>query len=220
LTDSQSPVELVRVSSVRGAIRDLSQVLASFARRRLLTIRSLRDRGLHPLRRRAALARLRGAARPKSVLVLCFGNICRSPYAAERLRGMLHPSLGEVRVVSAGFHLSGRPPPEEALAVAAERGIGIAAHRSRLVSHDLLRESELVILMTAQHVGLLKRQFGRRTGVLLLGDLDPFSIHSRAIHDPYEQSGEVFREVYSRIDRCVEELVSALAVLGRGADKG
>src|SRR5881394_1021509 len=51
----------------------------------LQRVRRTPERVLHPLRRRKALARLRARSRPKSVLVVCHGNICRSPFAAALL---------------------------------------------------------------------------------------------------------------------------------------
>ncbi len=79
------------------------------------------DRLLHNGRRRAALAALASAERvPISVLVICNGNIFRSPFAAAVLRRALElRGLGRVRVDSAGFAGPGRATP--AGAVAAER---------------------------------------------------------------------------------------------------
>jgi protein-tyrosine phosphatase len=167
-------------------------------------------RALHPLRGRAALARLRRGHVPRSIIVLCYGNTCRSPYAAGRLRRSLGPSHGPVRVLSAGFYESGRPPPPEALAIASERGLEMTGHRSRLAGEDVLRDSELVIVVTARHARAVRRRFGRHVGILHLGDLDPRPIRTRTIRDPVEQPAEVFRDVYARIDRCLENLVGAL----------
>ena len=47
---------------------------------------------------------------------------------------------------------------------------------------------------------------------MLLGDLDPGRVTSRAIEDPVEQGVDVCERVYVRIERCVRELVR---VLGR-----
>jgi protein-tyrosine-phosphatase len=180
------------------------------AARWLRSIRHGPDRALHPLRRRAAIARLRQGHLPRSILVLCYGNICRSPYAAERLSRLLRPSHGSVQVVSAGFYESGRPPPPEALAIASERGLEMTGHRSRLVGEDVLRDSELVIVVAARHARAVRRRFGRHSDIIHLGDLDPRPIRTRTIRDPVEQPAEVFRDVYARIDRCLENLVSAL----------
>jgi protein-tyrosine-phosphatase len=184
--------------------------LWSVVRPLLRAIRHLPDRLLHPVRRRAALRRLRRGPMPRSILVLCYGNICRSPYAAERLRVLLGAAPGSPRVASAGFHKFGRPPPDTALAVAAERGVGMAEHRSRLVDDDMLRESSLVLVVAPAHATMLRRRFGLRKGVLMLGDLDPRPIETRTIRDPLDQSDEVFRDVYDRIDRCLDALVDAM----------
>ena len=84
------------------------------------------DRLLHSGRRRAALAALAGAGRaPASVLVICNGNLFRSPFAAAVLRRALElRGLGRVRVDSAGFAGPGRPTPPDAVAAAARRGLG------------------------------------------------------------------------------------------------
>jgi protein-tyrosine-phosphatase len=202
-THSRSAPPPVRGLGVRA--------VALAARRLLRALRHGPDRLIHPFRRRAALTRLRRGGVPRSILVLCYGNICRSPYAAERLRSLLRPSHGAVRVLSAGFHESGRTPPREALLVGLERDVEMRGHRSRLLSADLLRDSDLVIVVTAAHGRVLRRRFRRRDGILLLGDLDPGPIRIRAIRDPVEQPVEVFRDVYSRIDRCLDELVRVLA---------
>jgi protein-tyrosine-phosphatase len=51
--------------------------------------------------------------------------------------------------------------------------------------------------------------------VILLGDLDPRAIDTRAIHDPVDQPLAAFEQSYARIERCVEALAGALRQ-GRG----
>src|SRR5256884_8307665 len=81
---------------------------------------------LHNGRRRAALAALASAERvPISVLVICNGNIFRSPFAAAVLRRALElRGLGRVRVDSAGFAGPGRATPAGAVARSEERRVG------------------------------------------------------------------------------------------------
>jgi protein-tyrosine phosphatase len=169
----------------------------------------LPERLLHPWRRRAAMAGLRSRLRPKSLLFICHGNICRSPYAEVRARMMLPPS---VAVGSAGFIGAGRPSPPEAVQVAAERGLDLAAHRSQAIEMDHLRAVDLVFVMDEGQRDRLVTSRPELAGrVLLLGDLDPEPVTRRAIPDPVEQPSPVFRECYDRIDRCV----GALAPLWR-----
>jgi protein-tyrosine-phosphatase len=171
------------------------------------------DRLLHNGRRRAALAALAGAERaPASVLVICNGNIFRSPFAAAVLRRVLAlRGLGRVRVESAGFAGPGRPTPADAVAAAARRGIDLSQHASQLVMADVVRAADLILVMDALQRRMICERFGRNSrGVLLLGDFDPLSVASRAIEDPVEQEPDVCARVYARIERCVEELAGAL----------
>jgi hypothetical protein len=83
----------------------------------LRAARHLPDRVLHPLRRRGALRELeRMRPPPRTLLVACRGNVCRSPFAAGVLRGELRGR--DMRVESAGFVGLDRRPPAEALAAA------------------------------------------------------------------------------------------------------
>src|SRR2546421_5669428 len=93
------------------------------------------DRLLHNGRRRAALATLAGAERvPASVLVICNGNIFRSPFAAAVLRRALElRGLGRVRVDSAGFSGPGWPTPGVAVPAPARAGGDLPTPTSHLV---------------------------------------------------------------------------------------
>jgi len=89
-------------------------------------VRYLPARLLHRLRRRKVLAQLQARALPRSILLVCHGNLCRSPYAAARLGKLLPPPLAaKVRVDSAGFLGPDRPPPLAAVAVAGARGVDL-----------------------------------------------------------------------------------------------
>ena len=176
------------------------------------------DRLLHNGRRRAVLALLARAERaPASVLVICNGNIFRSPFAAAALRRALQlRGLGHVRVDSAGFAGPGRPTPAEAVAAAAQRGIDLSDHASQLVMADLVRAADLIVVMDAMQRRMICERFGRNSrGVLLLGDFDPLPVTSRGIEDPVEQGPEVCARAYVRIERCVEELAQALGALAQ-----
>src|SRR5438477_5758694 len=178
------------------------------------------DRLLHNGRRRAALAALAGAERaPESVLVICNGNIFRSPFAAAVLRRALElRGLGRVRVDSAGFAGPGRASPADAIAAAARRGVDLASHSSQLVMADLVRAADLIVVMDAMQRRMICERFGRSPrGVLQLGDFDPLPVASRGIEDPVERGPEVCARVYASVARCVAELAQALGDLASRA---
>jgi protein-tyrosine-phosphatase len=176
----------------------------------LTRLRGAPDQLLHPLRRRRALAAIRRRPPPVSVLVVCHGNICRSPFAAVRLAAYLAPT--GVRVGSAGFIGPNRACPPEAVVAAARRGVDLAAHRSQLLTAETARRADLIVVMDPAQGRAIRDRFGRLRRDIVLGDLDPAPLARRTIQDPVDQCLEVFEQSYARIERCVVELVQALGV--------
>jgi protein-tyrosine phosphatase len=183
----------------------------------LSSIRHSPDRWLHRARhRRAVMAVVARLQRPRArVLVVCYGNICRSPYAAAVTRRALEP-LG-VPVDSAGIIGAGRRIPAHAHATALRRGADLSTHRSQLLTPALVRGASLILVMdVAQRDHLVRNYVCDPAAIVLLGDLDPEPISKRAVRDPYDQSLEVFEEVFSRIDRCGAVIEACAAAAGAG----
>jgi protein-tyrosine phosphatase len=175
----------------------------------LVRVRRTPDRILHPLRRRRAIAALRARPRPRTLLVVCHGNICRSPVAGALLARALAP-LG-IDVQSAGFIGFNRPAPAEALAAAELHAVDLSSHRSRLVTGALVRAADLMVVMDPSQQRQLCERYGcRPSDVLILGDVDPVAVETRTIRDPIDESHDVFAAVYERIARCVRELAGIL----------
>jgi len=115
--------------------------------------------------------------------------------------------------MSAGFVGPNRPCPPEAMTAAARRGVDLSAHRSQLLTADIVCAADLIVVMDPTQGRVVCQRFGRLPrDILVLGDLDPCRIATRAIRDPVDQSVEVFEESYRRIERCVAELVRGLGV--------
>lgn len=178
-------------------------------------VRRTPERLLHPLRRRKSLEALRARARPRSVLVVCHGNICRSPVAAALLARELETDGITVR--SGGFAGFNRPAPPHAVAAAERHGLNLAEHRSRLLTADVVRGADLIVVMEAGQQRLICERFGRRPAdILVLGDLDPAPVEARTIRDPVNYGRDVFEQVYERIARCVHEFVEAVGGAAAG----
>ncbi|HXY69199.1 MAG TPA: hypothetical protein VEH62_07090 [Gemmatimonadales bacterium] len=161
---------------------------------------------LHRGRRWMTLRRLARRPQPPSLLFLCHGNLCRSPFAAGAARRLL-PAY--VDVASAGFLAAGRRSPSDAVAAAAELGVDLAGHRSQLITGAHLVNTDLVVVMDReQRRRVLAMRPGLAGRVLLLGDLDPEPGPWRDVPDPVNQPLDAFRSAYARIDRCVRSLVS------------
>ena len=178
-------------------------------------IRHLPDRLLHRRRFIEARKRLLALKTVRSILVVCHGNICRSPY----LQAVLRRALPAVNVMSAGLVGPDRPVPRHSLTLASERGLDLSSFRSCLVSRVDAREIDLVIVMDADQGRHLTRVFGvspRR--IIIAGDLDPANSATREIRDPWRQSLSVFRASFDRLDR-IATTIAALMPYARTASR-
>lgn len=86
------------------------------------------------------------------VLVVCSGNICRSPMAAGLLAELLDRTEVACTVGSAGFLTEDRPASDHGVALMQERGIDLAGHRSRRLTSELVADADLVLCMERAHV--------------------------------------------------------------------
>jgi len=175
-------------------------------------VRDYPDRLLHGVRRASANRALAKLPPPTSVVFVCYGNVCRSPFAAALFADIVRSRNIRVISSSAGFFGPGRQPPQSALDASSRRRINLAAHRSKLVTHPTVRAADLIVVMAPEQARSLRALLGAlRAPVLVLGDLDPESIESRTIPDPWGESDVVFDKSYDRIDRCVHELARLLS---------
>jgi protein-tyrosine-phosphatase/predicted ATP-grasp superfamily ATP-dependent carboligase len=188
-------------------------------------IRGLRDGVLRRLRRPSAsndlpaavvVAEARRAAGTKGrtlrLVAACWGNICRSPYAALRLREALRISGPDVDVTGAALGgRQGRPCPAAAIAASARRGLDLGAHRSHFADESLLETADLVIVFDRANLDLLaSRGIHLRRPAVLLRRLLPEDAANDDIADPIGGDDAVFDSCYSLIDRGVDALVANL----------
>jgi protein-tyrosine phosphatase len=89
-----------------------------------------------------------------SILVVCSGNICRSPIAEGLLRRAMQrrPAGEPLSIASAGtIAMEGTPAKPEAVAAARDRGVDIAAHRARRLTDPMIADADLLICMATEH---------------------------------------------------------------------
>jgi protein-tyrosine-phosphatase/predicted ATP-grasp superfamily ATP-dependent carboligase len=152
------------------------------------------------------IRRLRGRQIDK-VLILCYGNICRSPLAAA-LAAKRYPNAS---FASAGFYgVTGRRSPGFVLSAASGHGVDLTVHRSNRLNAKMLDEAQLILIMDAFNYGLLKKDFPQALKkTLFLGMLLPKP--QLEIKDPYDDPDSM-PEVSSTINCAVEQLAGYLAL--------
>jgi protein-tyrosine phosphatase len=198
----------VRIGSIEMSSGQRSVFAAPGLIRRVFhSVRGLPDRLLHHRRHLAVRDRLSRMDRPRSLLVVCHGNVCRSPY----LEAVLKRAMPDIRVESAGFIGPGRPVPPFALAVSAQRGLNLSTFRSRLLVPAVVGDADLILVMDGYQARHVERYFRvPRKRIVVAGDLDPVPSASRAIVDPWGQPMDVFVSSFNRLDRCAAMLISLL----------
>ena len=118
-----------------------------------------------------------------SLLIVCTGNICRSPMAEVIARDEARRSHVDVRVLSAGTNaLVGNGATERAREAIEALGLSLSNHVAEPLTRDMVADATLVIAVTNRHRDDLRRYFPRCAEKIVsfddvtgLGDLDdPF----------------------------------------------
>jgi protein-tyrosine phosphatase len=176
---------------------------------RIARLRVAAQRALHPMRRRRAIDLLKSMPKPTNVLVICHGNVCRSPLAAEVLARRLNDA--GVSVVSAGLAPYKSSLPTASVEAAARRDIDISSHSAQRATHAMVAAADLVVVMEMSHARVVRDYFGAsRRRIILLGDCDPGRIQRRSIPDPMGGTPAEFDSCYARIERCGRTLADVL----------
>lgn len=139
------------------------------------------------------------------VLVVCVGNICRSPIG-ERLLAARAPG---VTVGSAGIGaLAGHPADATAAEVAARRGVSLEGHVARQFTAEMGEAHDLILVMEPGHRREIVASAPHLAGRCMLFD---HWTGAAAIPDPYRREVAVFEDVFERIDRAAAAWAGKLA---------
>ena len=127
-----------------------------------------------------------------AILIVCVGNICRSP-TAERL---LQQALPHKTVSSAGIAaLTGHAADATAAAVALQHDVSLEGHSARQLTRALCQQHDLILVMEQQHIDAVSRLAPEMRGKTMRYG------HGlqRDIPDPYRQSREAFEFTFELI---------------------
>ncbi|MFZ9004326.1 MAG: low molecular weight protein-tyrosine-phosphatase [Robiginitalea sp.] len=151
---------------------------------------------------------------PVRVLMVCLGNICRSPLAEGILTSKTSPELVFVDSAgTAGYHV-GNPPDPRSVEVAASHGVDISRQRCRRFSPADFDNFDYIFAMDREnliHLQGLARNARDLEKVSLL--LKTAEMPDEEVPDPYYGGEDGFLAVYRMIDRATDQLLESL--LGR-----
>ncbi len=139
-----------------------------------------------------------------NVLVVCIGNICRSPMAEVILRAAM-PNL---HVVSAGLGaLTGNPAEPIATLLMKRRGIDLSQHRAQQITLDHCRNADLILVMDVLQRSAVGERYPFSRGKI-------FRIAenlNKDVPDPYRRGEGAFEESLSLIDKGLEMWIDRIS---------
>lgn len=133
-----------------------------------------------------------------NILVVCMGNICRSP-TGERLLQQLCPNK---KIHSAGIIAKNDMPANECSARTAQKhNLSLENHQSQRLTTELCREADLILVMENDHINKVHQQFPETRGkVMLFGQW----LNKIEIPDPHKRSDEMFEHVYILMEKAAQ----------------
>ncbi len=155
------------------------------------------------------------------ILVVCTGNICRSPAAAALLQHRLaQAGLGDWHVTSAGtWARDGQPATSHMVTLLADRGLDLSAHRARTVNHHILRAADLVLVMTRNHAEALRLEFPDQAHkIYVLSEMlggEPYDIE-----DPFGGTLDDYRRCVAELDDTITNGLERIIHLAQKKERG
>ena len=143
------------------------------------------------------------------VLMVCLGNICRSPIAHGIMQSRIDTHNLDWEIDSAGtssWHI-GKQPDHRSIDIAHRNGIDISAQRARqFTAHDLEYYDVIYVMDSSnyQNVRLLDRTNSHTHKIkLILNNVYPEE--NRAVPDPYYDNN--FQQVYQMLEQAVDKII-------------
>ncbi|MEW8027512.1 MAG: hypothetical protein AB2792_11155 [Candidatus Thiodiazotropha sp.] len=179
----------------------LARVIASLARRmrHVIVLMHARKNSRESIKRRQG----------NNILVICYGNIYRSPLAEYLLKKSCPPKM--FNIDSAGFHRKeNRPCDPEYLKLLEEHGYDLSEHRSRLIMSSDISWADIILIMDRYNWDMLKTMDEnciRKT--VWIGAL---SNKKRVeVDDPYGKGYTFTKGIIGDIEVCIQDICLELS---------
>ena len=132
------------------------------------------------------------------ILVVCVGNICRSPMAEYFLKEV----CPELNIKSAGISaMVGHPADEKAKLCMHDFGISMDQHIAQKLNADLIKKADLILVMSKNQQQHIEKTWPFAKGkIFRLGHWQ-----DRNIADPYQHDQDFFNDTCQLIQQCVSD---------------
>ena len=148
------------------------------------------------------------------VLMVCLGNICRSPMAQGILESKVSEQGLNVEVDSAGtaaYHID-EHPDTRAIAKTNEYGIDISYYRGRQIAENDFDDFDLIYVMDNYNfrdvLSISRNEDDRKKVDMIMNSVFPGD--NMSVPDPYYGGGEGFENVYQLLDKACDKIIERL----------
>lgn len=149
---------------------------------------------------------------PVKILMVCLGNICRSPLAEGLLASKLPQNTFVVDSAGTGSWHIGRQPDERSIAVAKKNGLDISQQRGKQFTAADFETFDYIFVMDKTNyndvLALAKEEAHKSKVQLILNDLFPGE--NVDVPDPYYGSQFGFDSVYQMLDETCDIIAKKL----------
>jgi len=143
------------------------------------------------------------------ILVVCVGNICRSPTGEYLLKQYLpEKAINSAGIATEKSGLSGKAADKTANHMATENGCSLDGHKAQQLTRALCSEYDLILAMEKGHIEAITQIAPEARGkTMLFGQW----IGQKDIPDPYRQSKEAFQHAYQLIENSAKAWANKIA---------
>ena len=136
------------------------------------------------------------------ILMVCLGNICRSPLAEGIFKSKLDPHKFEVDSAGTSAYHEGEGPDQRSIEVAQKNGLDISDQRSRPFTKKDFQEFDHIFVMDASNyedvIAMAQNEEERQKVSLILNKIFPGE--EQSVPDPYHNSIDGFKQVYEMLE--------------------
>lgn len=148
------------------------------------------------------------------VLMVCLGNICRSPLAEGILKSKINPETVLIDSAGTGGYHIGNKPDNRSIAVARKYGIDIADQRCRKFETKDFTVFDIIYVMDKSNYNnvIAKSNTAQdKAKVKLL--LDEVNLDVKEVPDPYYDTEDGFENVFHLIDKACDAIAIKLKTM-------